>query len=183
MEAFAVFASRSELPAVASAARGTGYRVLVPAEQTTPLPVGDRITALQRADLAAVYQLECCSQPDPWTLQHFVDELDNPVASVDLYWCRDRLAGYLCSWLVAGELQIQNLAILPALRRRGIAARLIECVFTRSRSAGLASAWLEVRTSNVPAIALYEKFGFSACGRRAAYYPDGEDALIMSREE
>jgi ribosomal-protein-alanine N-acetyltransferase len=113
-------------------------------------------------------------------LQHFADELDNPVASVDLYWCHDELAGFLCSWLIAGELQIQNLATLPRLRRRGIAGNLLEHVIRRSRATGLTSIWLEVRLSNAPAIALYERFGFSACGRRPAYYPDGEDALIMT---
>jgi ribosomal-protein-alanine N-acetyltransferase len=82
--------------------------------------------------------------------------------------------------LIAGELQIQNLATLPRLRRRGIAVHLLEHVIRRSRAAGLMSIWLEVRLSNAPAIALYERFGFSACGRRSAYYPDGEDALIMT---
>ena len=128
-------------------------------------------------------QLESTSQSDPWTLKHFADELDNPVASVDLYWCQGTLAGFLCSWLVDGELQIQNLATLPVLRRKGIAVRLLEHVIARSRAAGLTSIWLEVRTSNAPAIALYKRFGFSACGTRTAYYPDGEDALLMKREE
>lgn len=155
----------------------------MPAEETTPLPDGDRIEPLQRRDLSAVYQLECSSQPDPWSLQHFADELGNPVASVDLYWCRGRLAGFLCSWLVAGELQIQNLATLRELRRRGVAGRLLEHVIARSRVAGLKSIWLEVRNGNTAAIALYEKFGFAVCGKRVAYYADGEDALIMKREE
>ena len=132
------------------------------------------------ADLPAVYQLECASQQDAWSIQHFADELANPVAKIDLYWCRDVLAGFLCSWLIAGELQIQNLATLPGMRRRGVAARLLDHVFERSRRAGLDSASLEVRTSNTAAIALYRKFGFFAAGRRPAYYPDGEDALLMT---
>jgi ribosomal-protein-alanine N-acetyltransferase len=155
----------------------------MPVNQTAPLPAGDRIEPLRRADLAAVQQLECASQSDPWSMQHFADELDNPVASVDLYWSKGVLAGFLCSWLVAGELQIQNLATLPALRRKGIAVRLLEHAIARSRATGLTSIWLEVRISNAPAIALYQRFGFSACGTRTAYYPDGEDALLMKREE
>ena len=150
------------------------------AKQSTPLPDGDSIAPMRQADLAAVHQLECASQQEPWSLQHFADELDNPIASVNLYWHHAQLAGFLCSWLVAGELQIQNLATLPAFRRRGVAVRLLEHVVTRSMAAGFSSAWLEVRLSNTPAIALYERFGFSACGKRPAYYPDGEDALIMT---
>lgn len=135
---------------------------------------------MQHADLAIVHQLECVSQHDAWSLQHFADELDNPVATVDLYWCKDELAGFLCSWLVAGELQIQNLATLPAMRRRGIAASLLEHAIARSQRTGLTSIWLEVRVSNSPAIALYKRFGFVASGSRSAYYPDGEDALMMT---
>ncbi len=154
-------------------------------KQSTPLPDGDRIVPMQQADLAVVHQLECASQQDPWSRQHFSEELDNPVSTVDLYWCPGRhqspspLAGFLCSWLIAGELQIQNLATLPAMRRRGIAARLLEHAIARSRKSGLTSIWLEVRDSNTPAIELYKRFGFSACGKRSAYYPDGEDALLM----
>ncbi len=135
---------------------------------------------MQRSDLAGVHQLECASQEDPWSLQHFADELDNPVASVDLYWHHDEVVGFLCSWLIAGELQVQNLATLPAMRRRGIAALLLETVVARSVAADLISVWLEVRASNRPAITLYQRFGFSPCGKRSAYYPDGEDALIMN---
>lgn len=148
-------------------------------DQAIPLPDGDHILPMQQDDLAAVLRLECASQSEPWGLQHFIDELNNPVASVDLYRCGGELAGFLCSWLVAGELQIQNLATLPAMRRRGIAARLLAHVIARGRLSGLTSAWLEVRASNSPAITLYERFGFSICGRRDAYYHDGEDALIM----
>ena len=148
--------------------------------QQITLPAGDRIASMQQADLAAVHQLECLSQDDAWSLQHFSDELKSPVASVDLYWSQNELAGFLCSWLIAGELQIQNLATLPAMRRRGVAVRLLQHVIARSRKTGLSSIWLEVRVSNAPAIALYERFGFSANGNRSAYYPDGEDALIMT---
>jgi ribosomal-protein-alanine N-acetyltransferase len=147
---------------------------------TSSLPEGDSISVMQQADLAVVHQLECASQEEPWSLQHFADELDNPIASVLLYWHHGQLAGFICSWLVAGELQIQNLVTLPALRRRGVAARLLESVIMRSRGAGLTSVWLEVRASNAAAMTLYEGFGFSVCGKRSAYYADGEDALIMT---
>ena len=149
-------------------------------DQLIDLPDGHRIAPMNRGDLSAVCQLECVSQRDSWSMQHFADELVNPVAKIDLYWCRDVLAGFLCSWLIAGELQIQNLATLPSMRRRGIAARLLQYAIERSRGSGLSSVCLEVRTGNAPAIALYQRFGFVATGRRTAYYPDGEDACLMT---
>lgn len=134
---------------------------------------------MQPEDLEAVYQLECASQSEPWSRQHFIDEINNPVASVDLYWCGATLTGFLCTWLVAGELQVQNLVTLPEFRRRGIAARLLEYAITRGSRSDLTAIWLEVRAGNVAAIALYERFGFKVSGTRLRYYPDGEDALVM----
>lgn len=149
-------------------------------DQLITLPAGDFIADMRQDDLDAVYQLECSSQKEPWSLRHFADELENPVASVDLYWCQGALAGFLCSWLISGELQIQNLATMPAMRRRGVAAKLLEHAIERGRATSLMTVWLEVRASNIPAITLYQRFGFSVCGRRAKYYPDGEDALVMN---
>jgi ribosomal-protein-alanine N-acetyltransferase len=143
------------------------------------LPEGDRITPMAGADIPVVHQLECISQQNPWSQQHFLDELNNPVASVDLYWHGEELAGFLCTWLIAGEMQIQNVATSPTIRRQGIAARLLQHAIERNREE-LSSIFLEVRAGNTPAITLYEKLGFVESGTRQNYYPDGEDALLMS---
>ena len=150
--------------------------------QSQILPDGDRIVLMQHENLAAVHQLECTSQADPWSSQHFVDELESRVATIDLYWHGEQLAGFLCSWLIAGELQIQNLATLPQMRRRGIAAALLVHAIERSQEQGLTSVCLEVRLTNKPAIRLYERFGFTIDGTRPSYYADGEDAYAMRCE-
>ena len=147
--------------------------------QPIELPEGGRIEPMREADLSMVYQLEYECQQTPWSRQHFLDELQNPVASIDLYWHHQELAGFLCTWLIAGEMQIQNIATSPFLRRRGIAARLIEHVVERNKTE-LNAIFLEVRVSNRPAIALYKRLGFVASGRRPNYYPDSEDALLMT---
>lgn len=130
-------------------------------------------------DLGSVHALERSAQQNPWSLAQFAQELDNPVARVDLCLRNGELAGFLCSWWIAGELQIQNVATAPAFRRQGVAARLLGEVMGRALGAGLEAAWLEVRTGNAAAIALYERFGFRAAGVRPRYYADGEDALMM----
>jgi ribosomal-protein-alanine N-acetyltransferase len=131
------------------------------------------------ADLPSVHALECAAQSSAWSFEQFAAELDNPCARIELCWREDRLAGFLCWWLIAGEVQIQNVATAPAFRRQGVAARLLEYVLARCHDSGFESAWLEVRASNQPAIALYERFGFKVVGRRPNYYADGEDALVM----
>jgi len=130
-------------------------------------------------DLSQVHALECAAQVSPWSLEHFSAELGNPCSRVDLCRRNGELAGFICWWLVAGEVQIQNVATAPAFRRQGVAACLLRHVFEQVRGCGFESAWLEVRTGNMPAIALYERFGFTVVGRRASYYADGEDALVM----
>ena len=144
------------------------------------LPHEDKIAPMRKSDLYLVHQLECISQKNPWSLQSFADELTNSLSSVDLYWRKSDLAGYLCSWLIGKELQIQNLAVKPDYRRQGIAMQLINHVIKRSIISGLQAIVLEVRKNNTPAIELYQGLGFCPSGIRQGYYPDGEDALVMT---
>jgi len=108
-----------------------------------------------------------------------VQELENSVASVLVYEVDGEIAGYICYWLIIGEMQILNLATSPKFRRSGIAAQLLEEVFKRYSSLELSSVWLEVRSGNLAAISLYQRYGFKLSGTRHAYYRDGEDALVM----
>ncbi|MGI8944938.1 MAG: GNAT family N-acetyltransferase [Thermoleophilaceae bacterium] len=74
-----------------------------------------------------------------------------------------------------------NVAVDDRLRRQGIADVLMDRLFALADAPGVQYT-LEVRTSNGPAIRLYEKLGFAAAGRRRGYYHDNrEDAVIMWR--
>lgn len=132
-------------------------------------------------DIDALLAIEQDSYCFPWSRQQFIDELDNQAAALDVAVVDQLIAGYLCSWLICGELQIQNLATSPRYRRRGIAQALLTYVIERSQQLGLQSAWLEVRESNQAAINLYVVCGFELQGRRKGYYQDGEDALLLAK--
>lgn len=134
-------------------------------------------------DLEQVVAVERLCHAHPWSAELFKRELANPVSSVELLWLGDALAGFLCSWLIAGELEILNVATAPDFRRRGVAAALMQHVFDRARSQGLTSAFLDVRVGNTGAIELYRRFGFSVVSRRSGYYADGEDALLMQWQQ
>ncbi len=138
------------------------------------------IRPMTRADLPAVLELERGGFSHPWTEAMFVAELDNPQARVDLLHLDGWLAAYLCSWFLCGELHVLNVATAPAFRRRGLARRLLAEAMDRCRPLGLERVLLEVRVSNAAAIALYESHGFRRDGVRKRYYPDGEDALLMT---
>jgi ribosomal-protein-alanine N-acetyltransferase len=138
------------------------------------------IRPLGYSDLPQVIAIERRSFPTPWSLAMFVLELSKPsgvcLAAVE----GKTLVGYLVCSRYDRVWHLMNIAIDPSARRRGLATTLLEEMLDRAGRD--ASYTLEVRTSNAPAIALYERFGFRAAGTRPRYYSDtGEDALIMWR--
>jgi len=93
-----------------------------------------------------------------------------------------RPAGFLVARVMADEVEILNLAVAVAYRRRGIARRLIEEALNRSCAQGAQQCWLEVRASNQAALAFYRAVGFEEHSRRPGYYRNPvEDALICRR--
>ena len=91
------------------------------------------------------------------------------------------IAGYIVSRETAGELHINNVAVRPEFRRRGIGAALLDSVIQEARRRKANTAFLEVRSGNYAAQALYQKCGFRAIAQRANYYSEPrEDAVVMS---
>ena len=90
--------------------------------------------------------------------------------------------GFLVARQMVDEIEILNLAVAPAARRAGVASSLLQEALSTGRSLGARRAFLEVRESNRVAQLLYERHGFSICGRRPKYYADPvEDALVLAR--
>jgi ribosomal-protein-alanine N-acetyltransferase len=93
------------------------------------------------------------------------------------------LVGYVCFWVVFEELRMMNLAVAPHVRHRGIGRWLLQQAMTMGLEQGARRALLEVRASNSPALALYERAGFSRSGMRTKYYTNPvEDAVLMELE-
>jgi len=139
------------------------------------------IRRLTYADLPQIIAVERRAFPTPWSLAMFVLELSksNGVCLAALH--GEVLVGFLICSRYDTVWHIMNVAVDPAHRRVGIATALIEGLLARIDDAR-ARFTLEVRESNRAAIALYERYGFRAAGRRRRYYQDnGEDAVIMWR--
>lgn len=136
------------------------------------------IRPLRLDDLPEIIAIERICFPDAWSAESFRGVLQNK-----LFYCcglfENRLEGYLISMIAAGELHILNIAVRPESRRRGIAEEIYFQTF-RKYEKKIALAYLEVRTTNFPAIAFYQKLGFQEAGIRRRYYPDGEDAILMT---
>jgi ribosomal-protein-alanine N-acetyltransferase len=89
-------------------------------------------------------------------------------------------AAFLLAWSVVDELHLLELASHPEQRRKGFARALLAALIEHARTHQARLILLEVRRSNLPAIGLYESFGFRTTGVRRGYYSDtGEDALEM----
>lgn len=91
------------------------------------------------------------------------------------------VVGYGGLWLMVDEAHISTIASHPDWRRRGIGELLLLAMIDSAAEIGANIVTLEVRVTNVPAQALYTKYGFEVVGRRKGYYSDnGEDAYIMT---
>lgn len=143
------------------------------------------ITPVSEADLATLLAIEAECFTSPWTREMYLAELENVGVSF-CYLARDeeeRALGFCSFWRVLDELHINNLAVLPPSRRRGIATTLMRYVLDEGARRGARRATLEVRRSNDAARQLYERLGFATAGVRRAYYTNPiEDALVLWRE-
>ena len=139
------------------------------------------IRPMTAADVPSVAALEKLCFSDPWSVSSIASELDNPL-SLWLVWEEDgAAAAYLGVQRVPPQADVMNVAVCPALRRRGIARALFAEL--ERRLPEIDELFLEVRASNSGAIALYRTLGFEQVGRRPNYYLDPrEDALILRKE-
>ena len=141
------------------------------------------IETMNASHVAQIAELEKICFSDPWSENSIASELNNKLA----FWLtaleEDRVAGYIGSQTVMDESDMMNVAVHPDFRRKGIAEALVNALVDQLKIMGSHCLTLEVRASNAPAIALYEKLGFAEIGRRRNYYRNPrEDALILRKE-
>ncbi|HET9703123.1 MAG TPA: ribosomal protein S18-alanine N-acetyltransferase [Vicinamibacterales bacterium] len=136
------------------------------------------------ADLDAVVELEEASFNNPTTRDWYERELERPEVCF-IYILRTPdvpVAAFCAFWLVMDQVHINNLAVRPEMRRRGLGSRLLDAVMKEAGKLGAASLMLEVRESNTAARRLYERAGFNVHSVRKSYYTNPvEDALVLVR--
>jgi [ribosomal protein S18]-alanine N-acetyltransferase len=136
-------------------------------------------------DLDGILLVEEESFTNPWTRAMYTWELQNPEVC-HIYVVRTpecRVAGFCAFWLVVDEVHVNNVALRPSYRAKGLGTALMRRVLTEARRLGAVRATLEVRASNLAARRFYETMGFEVTARRPRYYTDPtEDALILWRE-
>ena len=146
-------------------------------------PIVERLAGAN--DLDAVLAIEEASFNNPTTREWYEGELKRPDVCF-IYVLRTAehpVAGFCAFWLVVDQAHINNLAVRPELRGRGLGTYLLDSIVTEALHLGAASLTLEVRRSNVAAQRLYAKAGFYEDGVRKNYYTQPvEDALVLLRK-
>lgn len=138
---------------------------------------GPHLRRMEARDLPSAMEIDALSLPRPWSAAIWRGELRSPFGLYLVIEDRGEVFGHIGVRHVLGELHITTIAVRPEYRRRGHARALIGAALAAYPDAN--QVHLEVRPTNVEAIALYESLGFLEMGRRPRYYGD-EDALLMT---
>jgi len=138
--------------------------------------------AMERSDLDAVMDIELRVYTHPWSRASFTDVLDSGYA-VQLLKAGDTLLGYFVVMQGVEEAHLLNIALAPEYQRQGWAPLMLQAVEIWARARSAVWLWLEVRSGNTRAQAVYRARGFEPVGRRTGYYAAGrcqrEDAVVM----
>ena len=139
------------------------------------------IVKMTEAHIEEIAKLEKECFSSPWSEEGLKSELDNNFARFYVAFLGGKIAGYIGSHNVLGEVYITNVAVFPQFRRNGIGKALVEFLFNEMKSENAEFVTLEVRESNMNAISLYEKCGFEKVGERRNFYEKPiEDAILMT---
>lgn len=140
------------------------------------------IRRMSPCDLEQVADLERICFAESWSYSLLEAGIHSPYDVYFVWEQETRILGYCCLRLLAGEGEIQRIAVLPEYRRLGVGRKMMEAMVNYAMAARAYAVSLEVRESNVAAQRLYESFGFAAEAVRKGYYHTPvEDAIIMWR--
>ncbi len=136
---------------------------------------------MQMNDLDAVMTIEPQIYPYPWTRGNFSDSLSSGYSAWVLM-LDEQVVGYSLMMLVLDEAHLLNLSVATSYQKQGLGRILLEYMVNTAKSNQMVNMFLEVRPSNISAIALYENIGFNEMAVRRGYYPAAngrEDAVLM----
>ena len=148
-----------------------------------PLPIKTRV--MRESDVGAVMSSELAAYPHPWTGGIFRDCIRVGYHCVVVESASGVLQGYAIMSVVTDEAHLLNLCASPDCRRCGLGREILKQLLETASVAGARRMFLEVRPSNIAALALYASEGFLEIGRRPRYYRAGEgreDAVVLARD-
>ncbi len=140
-----------------------------------------QLRPMQMDDLDVIMQIEPTIYSHPWTRGNFSDSLNSGYSAWVLE-SEGKMIGYALMMMVMDEAHLLNLSIAKPHQKQGLGRYLLEHMLQIAKNHKAANMFLEVRPSNISAIALYENMGFCEMAVRRGYYPahnGREDAVLM----
>lgn len=139
-----------------------------------------RIRPALSEDAPALAAVEAAAADHPWSEAQVRNTLTSAHGLGWLALEGDTVVGHLLGQIVLDEAELLTVAVLPSARRAGVGRALVEHAAQAWRALGATAAFLEVRSDNAGAMALYEGAGWLRCGLRRGYYAKGTvDAVLM----
>jgi ribosomal-protein-alanine N-acetyltransferase len=132
-------------------------------------------------DLDTIMVIEPQIYPYPWTRGNFSDSLNSGYSAWVLMH-NEEIIGYSLMMMVLDEAHLLNLSIAKIYQKQGLGRTLLEHMVDIAKNNQMANMFLEVRQSNISAMALYESKGFNEMAIRRNYYPatnGRENAVLM----
>ena len=140
-----------------------------------------QIVSMTPEHVSRLAELEKLCFSEPWSEKSLTEEIDNPAACFLVAMQQDEVLGYGGMHTVLGESYVDNIAVFPEFRGHDVGRTLMAALIEKARENGGVFITLEVRTSNLPAIAMYRSLGFTEAGVRRNFYTEPrEDALIFT---
>ena len=134
-------------------------------------------------DLESIKDVLSTEFDDFWTYNIFKQELLNPNSKYIIAKIDDIIVGFAGIWKAVDVIHITNIVTKKSLRNRGIGSILLDRLINLAKEMdAVTSITLEVNENNLPAIKLYEKYGFKKVGLRKNYYKNQYDALLLTKE-
>ena len=140
------------------------------------------VRPMKRKDLGVVGEIDRISFSEPWPTNTFAYELTTTYSIALVAEDQEgKVIGAIVVWLVVDEAHVATIAVHPDYLHQGVGSALLSSALLVACRRGATSSLLEVRRSNLPALRLYERFGYRIVGVRERYYQnDHEDALLLN---
>jgi ribosomal-protein-alanine N-acetyltransferase len=125
--------------------------------------------------------LRSSPEASPWSIDDLLRFSENAFGQRAIFLvCESsgEVTAFLMARTVGDEAELLNIAVSPAHRCSGQATQLLKCAMDQLRGSAVHAIFLEVRESNMPARAFYEKHGFSVSGKRPNYYQRPDEAAV-----
>ena len=136
------------------------------------------------SDVDALFSLEALSLPtDTWSRAQLEQQITDARSTNLGVFASEGLVGFVLAKSLFDEAELYQIAVSPDQQGRGLAQQLLNALIAELKRESIARVMLEVRASNLRAIDLYTRFGFTVDGRRKDYYliENGrEDAVLLS---